>query len=109
MNQKLQAMLNLFNDNFTNIKDELIWQQPMAKRLAALTFALAEKPLDAGAIISCHKMIKNRVGVFSNFKGAMSVYVAAALVPTQTSCLMIRLKCMTYLKSKGFGAAIILW
>jgi len=79
MNPKVEAKLNLFNDNFQSIRSEFVWQEPMAKRLAALAYALAGKPLDFDKIKDCHNLIKSEVGVFSSFRGMLSVYVAAAL------------------------------
>jgi len=79
MNPKIESMLQLFAQNHQNIRNEFVWQEPMAKRLAALTYAMAGKPLDANAIKSHHQMIKSEVGAFSSFRGMLSVYVAAAL------------------------------
>jgi len=83
MNQKLEAKLALFNENYQSIRTEFAWQEPMAKRLAALAYALADKSLDSNRIKDCHKLIKSEVGVFSTFRGLLSVYVAAALSLSQ--------------------------
>jgi len=79
MNQRVESKLTLFVKNCQDIRGEFFWQQPMANRLAALAYALADKPIDSDRIRDCHNMIKGEVGVFSNFRGMLSVYVAAAL------------------------------
>ncbi|MCL2362672.1 MAG: DUF4003 domain-containing protein [Defluviitaleaceae bacterium] len=79
MNQKVESMLHLFTQNHQNIRNEFIWQEPMAKRLAALAYAMEGQPLNAEAIKEHHQMIKSEVGAFSSFRGMLSVYVAAAL------------------------------
>jgi len=83
MNQQVEAKLTLFAENFYSIKDEFAWHEPMAKRLSALVYTLADKSVDSGRIRECHNLIKGQVGAFSNFRGMLSVYMAAALSLSQ--------------------------
>ena len=107
MNQQVESMLTLFAQNHQNIRNEFVWQEPMAKRLAALAYALADEPLDASRIINCHKMIKSEVGAFSNFRGMLSVYVAAALslTPEPQKLLEDTLRVYDLLKEQRFWSS----
>jgi len=79
MTNQLQTKLELFVENNNSIKGDFIWHEPMAKRLAALTYALEGKKVDTQAIKDCHRLIKDDVGPFSNFRGNMAVYIAASI------------------------------
>jgi len=104
MNQQVESMLNLFTQNHQNIRTEFVWQEPTAKRLAALAYALAGESLDFERIKSCHQMIKSEVGAFSNFRGMLSVYVAAALslTPDPQQLLEDTLRVYDLLKEQRF-------
>ncbi|MCL2204785.1 MAG: DUF4003 domain-containing protein [Defluviitaleaceae bacterium] len=79
MNPELVKRLDLFVGNVKGIKKSFPWQEPMAKRLAALVYALDARELDAAALAKCHRMIKEQTGIFSTFRGNLSVYLAAML------------------------------
>jgi len=70
-------MTQLFLDNASNIRKSFPWQEPMIKRLTALVFALEGKELDSAAVVAAHKTLKNTTGVFSTFRGNLSVLIAA--------------------------------
>ena len=71
--------LNLFAANAQAIKKDFAWQGPMVKRLAALLYALENKPIDCEAVRLSHELIKDSAGVFSTFRGNMSLCIAAML------------------------------
>ena len=79
MNAELEKKINLFVKNTEAVKQSFPWQEPMAKRLAALVYALDERELDSDALASCFRMIKKETGMFSAFRGNLSVLVAAML------------------------------
>jgi len=79
MNKNIQEKLELFVDNYQNIKGDFIWQEGMAKRLAALAYAIEGKKIDTDAIRTCHNMLKSETGVFSSFRGNLSIFMAASL------------------------------
>jgi len=104
MNQKVESMLHLFTQNHQNIRTEFVWQEPMAKRLAALAYAMAGQDLNAGALKAHHQMIKSEVGALSNFRGMLSVYVAAALSLSQEPNQLLENTLYVYelLQEQGF-------
>jgi len=104
MNQKVESMLHLFAENHQNIRNEFVWQEPMAKRLAALAYAMAGQSLNADALKKHHQMIKSEVGAFSSFRGMLSVYVAAALSLSQEPEVLLENTLYVYelLKEQGF-------
>lgn len=79
MKLEIQEKLNLFASNAQTIKKEFTWQNALTRRLAALLYAQENKPIDCAAIRQCHTLIKNSTGVFSAFRGNMSLCVAAML------------------------------
>jgi len=79
MNNRLQEKLALFAENNQRIRSDFVWQDGMAKRLVASVYAMGNHTLDSDAIRDCHKMIKDEVGIFSSFRGNLSLYIAAAL------------------------------
>jgi len=107
MNNQLQAKLQLFADNNQNLKGDFIWHDPMAKRLAALTYALEGKKINSEAIKECHRMIKDDVGPFSTFRGNMAVYIAATLSLQESprELLTHTLEVYDLLKQEGFWAS----
>jgi len=79
MNQNITDRLALFTENVQAIKKGFVWQHTGTKRLAALLYALENKTIDCDAIKESHALIKSRTGVFSMFRGNMSLFIAAML------------------------------
>jgi len=79
MNNELQEKLALFAENNQQIKSDFPWQGAMSKRLVASVYAMGDRTLDSDAIRDCHKMIKDEVGIFSSFRGNLSLYIASSL------------------------------
>jgi uncharacterized protein CbrC (UPF0167 family) len=69
----------LFAENTQAVKKEFKWQDTLTKRLAALLYAIENKPVDCEAIHESRTLIKKNTGVFSKFRGNMSLCVAAML------------------------------
>lgn len=74
-----QEKLRLFVENSQAIKKGFIWQGGLIKRLAALLYAFDNKPIECDAIRESHNLIKGNTGVFSTFRGNMSLCVASML------------------------------
>ena len=74
-----QGKLALFAANAQEIKKGFIWKGSLIKRLAALLYALENKPMDCDAVRASHDLIKDNTGAFSMFRGNMSLCVAAML------------------------------
>ena len=79
MKDRLQEKLMVFAENSQKIRSDFPWQDGMAKRLVASVYAMGDRTLDSDAIRECHKMIKDEVGIFSSFRGNLSLYIASAL------------------------------
>ena len=79
MNQNITEKLALFAQNVQTIKKGFVWHHAGTKRLAALLYALQGKTIDCDAIRESHAVIKEKTGVFSMFRGNMSIFIAAML------------------------------
>ena len=79
MQPTTQIRLALFAANAQVIKREFQWQNTLTKRLAALLYALENRPADCEAIRRCHALMKQNTGAFSTFRGNMALCVAALL------------------------------
>ena len=107
MNPILQEKLTLFAENVGAIRNNFVWQEASAKRMAALIYTLGGKPMNNDAIKESHRMIKDEVGAFSTFRGNLSIYVAAALslADSPQRLLADTLHVYDLLKRKGFWAS----
>ena len=54
-----QEKLSLFAENALAIKKGFMWQGGIIKRLAALLYALENKPMDCDAVRESHSLIKS--------------------------------------------------
>jgi len=107
LKNQLEEKMTLFVENVGIMRNGFVWQEDGAKRLAALIYTLAGKKIDAEAIKEAHRMIKSEVGVFSTFRGNLSIYVAAALSLTEQpkQILSDTLRVYGLLKEQGFWAS----
>ena len=79
MKQLIDKKLTLFTTNTEIIKSGFTWQNTLTKRLAALLYTLDDKKVNCEAIQECHNIIKNNTGIFSTFRGNMSLCIAAMM------------------------------
>jgi len=79
MEQVSKNKLSLFANNWEAIRKEFKWHNAMTRRMAALLYAQENKSIDCEAIRNCHALIKESTGVFSTFRGNMSLCVATLL------------------------------
>jgi len=79
MNQNIAKKLMLFTENVQTIKRDFVWHHIGTKRLAALLYSLENRAIDCNAIRESHAIIKEQTGVFSMFRGNMSIFIAAML------------------------------
>jgi len=79
MKPATENKLALFAFNTQAIHKEFAWQNSLTKRLAALLYALEDRPVDCEAIRQCHALIKQNTGAFSAFRGDMALCVATLL------------------------------
>jgi len=79
MNQETKEKLALFAENAQITKKEFSWNYVLVKQLAALLYTLENKPVRCDAIRESYDLIKGSIGVFSTFRGNMSLCVAAML------------------------------
>jgi len=107
MNTILQEKLSLFAENVGEIRNNFIWQEASAKRMAALIYTIDGKHINTDAIRESHRMIKDEVGAFSTFRGNLSIYIAAALslVSNPHKLLADTLHIYDLLKAQGFWAS----
>ncbi|MCL2510320.1 MAG: DUF4003 domain-containing protein [Methanomassiliicoccaceae archaeon] len=69
--------LELFAENTRKAKKGLGLKSVMAKRFAALLYALEGKPLDHNAVMNAYAAMKAAAGVLSVFRGNTSIFIAA--------------------------------
>ena len=74
-----KSKLALFVSNAQTIRKEFKAHNAMTKRLAALLYAQENKTIDNESIRQCHTMMKQYTGIFSSFRGNMSLCIAALL------------------------------
>lgn len=79
MNNKLKQRLELFVENNQHVKKEFIFHSPIIKRLSALIYALEDKSVDCDAIHKCHNLIKSNTGIFSIFRGTLTIAIATMI------------------------------
>ena len=79
MKNELQNKLSMFADNWQTIKKEFKWHSPQAKRMTAMLYAITNKPINCAEIKDSLSLIKRSTGIFSAFRGNMSLCVAAML------------------------------
>jgi len=79
MENETKNILALFVSNAQTIRKDFIMHNAMTKRLAALLYAQANKSIDCDAIRQSYDLIKQNTGLFSSFRGNMSLCIAAML------------------------------
>jgi len=79
MKKEVQEKLALFVSNAQAVRKEFTWHDTLVKKLAALLYALDNKPVDCTEIRNSHILIKNNTGFFSTFRGNMALCIAAML------------------------------
>ena len=79
MNPEIGNKLALFASNSQLIKKEFTWHNLLARRLAALLYAQEGKEVDCAAIRQCHDAIKQNTGIFSFFRGDMTLCLSTLL------------------------------
>lgn len=97
----------LFAGNVQIIKKEFAMQNAQTKRMAALLYAQAGKTIDCAAIKECQRLIKQNTGIFSTFRGDMTICVATllALSPNPQERFDEILKVYDLLKKAKFHAS----
>ena len=79
MKTAIQQRLQLFADNSMAMRKGFVWHSAMTGRLAALIYAQKNLRIDVAVINQSYNLIKNKTGVFSTFRGNMSICIAAFL------------------------------
>ncbi|WNS47004.1 DUF4003 family protein [Paenibacillus sp. MMS20-IR301] len=99
--------LELFAENAQVIKKAFPWQNTQVNRLAALLYAVQNKPADASAIRAGHQLIKENTGLFSSFRGnsAISIATLLALTPKPELQLTETLTVYDLMKAAKFRAS----
>ena len=107
MHQTTQSKLTLFAQNAQIVRKEFRWEHTLTKYMAALMYALEDKPIDCGAIRRCRELIKQNTGPFSTFRGNMALSIAALLSLTDNPQEMFEntLKCYDLLKATKLRAS----
>jgi hypothetical protein len=71
--------LSLFAENTAIVRKQFRWQNALTSRLAALLYAQQGRVADSEAIKRCQELMKQHTGLFSSFRGAMALSLAALL------------------------------
>ncbi|AIQ50705.1 DUF4003 family protein [Paenibacillus sp. FSL R7-0331] len=79
MKEHFAARLDLFVQNNQQIKKAFAWKSGQINRLAALLYTVENKAADLDAIRDSSELIKSSTGLFSTFRGNLSVCIAALL------------------------------
>ncbi len=79
MRDGVQRKIQLFFENYQNIKGRFFWRSALLKRLAAIVYTLQGQSLSYEAVSDTMKMIKGITSPFSYFRGDMLMAVAAMI------------------------------
>lgn len=79
MKEPFVNRLDLFVSNTQLVKKAFAWKSGQINRLAALLYTAESKTIDTDAIRDSNELIKNSTGLFSTFRGNLSVCIAALL------------------------------
>ncbi len=79
MKNEIRKKLELLVANWREIRSEFFWTSTMIKRMAAFIYAREGKAIDCDAIKQSLDLIKENTGVFSTFRGNMTLCVATLL------------------------------
>lgn len=79
MKESITEKLSLFTTNAQAMKGSFKLQETLTKQLAAMLYTFENKQMDCNAIKQCHTLIKDSTGIFSSFRGNMSLCVSAML------------------------------
>ena len=104
MNDTTQQGSALFAANAQSVNNDFSGHAPLARRLAALLYAQEGKPIDCEAVRQCHTLIKQNTGVFSAFRGYMTLCMATllSLSPNSQDMLNETLKVYALLRDEKF-------
>ena len=110
MNNSIQDKLALFTNNYQIIKNNFGLNNTLTKQMAAFLYAQADKTIDYEAISQCLMLIKQNTGLFSFFRGHMTLCIATllSLSSNPQDLLSKTLKVYDLLKSKKFRASLYL-
>ena len=95
---------DMFAENARVIRKDFAMQSNATKLMAALLYTQAEKAMDCAAIRQSYDLIKQNTGVFSVFRGDMTLCIAAllSLTPNPQSLFNETLKVYDLLKRAKF-------
>lgn len=79
MNQTIPRRLSLFVENTQEMRRGFKWKHGGTTRLAALLYTLENRTVNCERIRESYDLIRNDTGMFSIFRGNMSVCIAAML------------------------------
>ena len=107
MKEQTKARIELFSANTMGLKGKFIWQNTLLKRLAALLYALEDKPVDPAAIRASYELIKKNTGLLSAFRGnsAMTISALLSLKEDREKMLTDTLNVYHMLKAHQFRAS----
>lgn len=107
MREKPENKLSLFAENIAAIRNDFVWQEAGAKRLVALVYALDGKEINNTAVAEAHGLIKRESGIFSVFRGELSIYTAAVMSLSQDASRLFEDIRDVYekLKAEGFWSS----
>ena len=79
MNEDLKEKLDLYISNTVKAKSELKWQSAFNLSLISLLYTSEGREIDSDAVINAQKYIRDNTGIFSLFRGVLSVSFASLL------------------------------
>lgn len=79
MNDQISKSCKLLIDNKEQVKTVFPWDSGLIHMACAGIYVLKEKEVDVSVLKHCKEMIKEKVGLFSNFRSTASATIAAML------------------------------
>lgn len=107
MQDRLSAKVDLFIQNIQTKNNYVPLAAGMKKRFAALIYTMADKPMDWAKVGESYRLIKSRTGIFSTFRGNLSLALSAnlSLADDAAQRLEDALSVYNQLKAVGFYAS----
>ena len=79
MNSSLRQKLDLFVSNSLKVKEKMRWQTAFNTVLISMLYTMEDREVDCDKIIDIQNYIRDNTGIFSVFRGVMSVSFSSLL------------------------------
>lgn len=107
MDNAFQSRIDLFLKNAEIARQGFVWKDTHVKHLVALLFTAEGRTIDVETLKACERMIKEKTGIFSTFRGNSALTIAAMMALKNEPQVLIGKSIDVYerMKRAGFRAS----